>query len=327
MKVRLALIMVLFSTAVPAFADAGSRVDLNWPQIIAFATHQNNYSGTFVYQHGGHMETARITHISDQSGEHEMLESLDGPRREFIRNNNEVWWYLGDHKAVPVERQYSGKNFPVLLPEQLSALTENYLIHTTEQARIAGFDTQAIVFQPKDTLRYTHKMWAHKDSGLLLKAVVLNERNQIVEQYTFIQLKIGSDIERIPMVPVPDQSAASLEQQSNFATSSETNTQANMGDWKVVSVPTGFKKIMEMRRPLNGNKTAVIHFVFSDGLAGISVFIETLGNNFGKKLGLSSRGAIHIYRKIKGDYLITVVGEVPPRTVMQVADSVRYKGQ
>jgi sigma-E factor negative regulatory protein RseB len=100
-----------------------------------------------------------------------------------------------------------------------------------------------------------------------------------------------------------------------------------MGDWKVVAVPTGFKKIMEMRRPLHGNKTAVIHFVFSDGLAGISVFIETLGNNFDKKIGLSSRGAIHVYRKIKDDYLVTVVGEVPPRTVMQIADSVRYKGQ
>jgi sigma-E factor negative regulatory protein RseB len=62
-------------------------------------------------------------------------------------------------------------------------------------------------------------------------------------------------------------------------------------------------------------------------LAGISVFIETLGNYFNRKLGLSSRGAIHVYSKMKGDYLVTVVGEVPPRTVMQVADSVRYKGQ
>ena len=325
MKAKFALIMVLFFTAVSAFADTGSRVDLDWPQIIAFATHQTDYSGTFVYQYGGHMETARITHISDHSGEHEKLESLDGPRREFIRNNNEVWWYLGDHKALQVERQYSGKSFPALLPEQLTALNENYLIHTAEQARIAGFDTQAIVFQPKDTQRYTHKMWAHKDSGLLLKAVVLNERNQIVEQYTFIQLKIGGDIERTQVVP--DQSTASLEQQSRFATPSETSAQATMGDWKVVAVPTGFKKIMEMRRPLHGNKTAVIHFVFSDGLAGISVFIETLGKNFDKKLGLSSRGAIHVYSKIKDDYLVTVVGEVPPRTVMQVADSVRYKGQ
>ena len=325
MKAGFALIIVSFFTAVPAFADTGSRVDLDWPQIIAFATHQTDYSGTFIYQHGGHMETARITHISDQSGEHEKLENLDGPRREFIRNNKEIWWYLGDHKAVQMERPYSGKRFPALLLEQLSALNENYLIQTAEQARIAGFDTQAIVFQPKDTLRYSHKMWAHKSSGLLLKAVVLDGRKQIVEQYTFIQLEIGGDIE--PTQLMPRQSSAFLEQPSYSVTPSEASAQADMGDWKVVAVPTGFKKIMEMRRPLHGNKTAVIHFVFSDGLAGISVFIETLGNNFDKKIGLSSRGAIHVYRKIKDDYLVTVVGEVPPRTVMQIADSVRYKGQ
>ncbi|MEO6423224.1 MAG: MucB/RseB C-terminal domain-containing protein [Candidatus Nitrotoga sp.] len=323
MKVRFALIVALFFTVFPAFANTDRQVDLDWPQIIAFATHHTDYSGTFVYQHDGLMETARITHISDQNGEHEKFESLDGPRREFIRNNNEVWWYLGDHKAVQIERQYSGKSFPALLPEQLTALNENYLIHTAEQARIAGFDTQAIVFQPKDTLRYTHKMWAHRDSGLLLKAAVMDERKQMVEQYTFIQLKIGGDFERTSIMPI--QPTASLEQQSQFSKLSETSAQASTINWKVVAVPPGFKKIMEMRRPLHGKKTDVIHFVFSDGLAGISVFIENLGNNFDKKLGLSSRGAIHVYSKVKDDYLVTVVGEVPPRTVMQVADSVRYR--
>jgi sigma-E factor negative regulatory protein RseB len=324
MTVRFALIMVLFCAAVPAFAVADNQANMDWPQIIAFATHQTNYSGTFVYQYNGHMETARITHISDEKGRHEKLEYLDGPRREFVRNNNETWWSWGDRKATQVERQYNGNNFPALLPEQLSALSENYLIYTAEQARIAGFDTQTIIFQPKDTLRYAHKMWAHKDSGLLLKAVVLNEHKQPVEQYAFIHITIGGDIERTSISP--DQSIVT-EQPAQFPSPAETGGQASISDWRVVAVPPGFKKIMEMRRQFHNNKTAVIHYVFSDGLAGISVFIETLGNNFGKKLGLSNRGAVHIYRKIKGDYLVTVVGEVPPRTVMQVADSVRYKGQ
>lgn len=326
MKAIFALTVLLYFTAIPAFADIGRQVDLDWPQIIAFATHQTNYSGTFVYQRDGHMESARITHISDQSGEHEKLESMDGPHRAFIRNNDEVLRYSGDKETVQVEKQYGSKSFPALQPELLSALNENYLIHTAEQARISGFDTQAIVFQPKDTLRYTHKMWAHMYSGLLLKAAVLDERKEIVEQYTFIQLNIGgSEIKRTQMMPV--QSTASLEQQSHFAAPSETSEQAATSEWKVATVPTGFMKIMAKRRPLHGKKTDVIHFVFSDGLADISVFIETLGNNFDKKLGLSSRGAIHVYSKIKDNYLVTVVGEVPPLTVMQVADSVRHNGR
>ncbi|MBK8570109.1 MAG: hypothetical protein IPN81_09135 [Nitrosomonadales bacterium] len=94
------------------------------------------------------METARITHFRPERW-YEKLRNLEAYVVEFIRNNNEILWYLGDQKAVQVKRQYSGKSFPALLPEQLSALNENYFIHTGEQARIAGFDTQAIIFQLK----------------------------------------------------------------------------------------------------------------------------------------------------------------------------------
>jgi sigma-E factor negative regulatory protein RseB len=65
--------------------------------------------------------------------------------------------------------------------------------------------------------------------------------------------------------------------------------------------------------------------VFSDGLAGISVFIEAARNEQGSNAGLSSQGAINVYSRLNGDNLVTVVGEVPPRTVMQIADSVYYR--
>jgi sigma-E factor negative regulatory protein RseB len=68
--------------------------------------------------------------------------------------------------------------------------------------------------------------------------------------------------------------------------------------------------------------------VFSDGLAGISIFIENLSDNADVNPGLSSQGIIQIYSKaIDDEHLVTVVGEVPPQTVMQVADSVRYTGE
>jgi sigma-E factor negative regulatory protein RseB len=43
--------------------------------------------------------------------------------------------------------------------------------------------------------------------------------------------------------------------------------------------------------------------------------------------GLSEQGAAHVYNRIVGDNLVTAVGEVPPLTVIQVGDSVRYAGQ
>jgi sigma-E factor negative regulatory protein RseB len=67
--------------------------------------------------------------------------------------------------------------------------------------------------------------------------------------------------------------------------------------------------------------------VFSDGLASISIFVEALEGDQDDRPGLTSQGAIQVYRKVSGDYMLTVVGEVPPRTAMQVADSVRLGGR
>jgi len=62
-------------------------------------------------------------------------------------------------------------------------------------------------------------------------------------------------------------------------------------------------------------------------LAGISVFIEKTNGLTHLHSGLAGQGAVHVYNRIVGDALVTVVGEVPARTVIQIADSVRYAGQ
>lgn len=319
------LIVLLLATAHDAFADPLWQDELNWLKTMAFAAHQTDYSGTFVYQYGSHVETSRITHIVDRDGEHGRLESLDGARREIIRNNDQVLCYLGDSK-VKVEERQGARTFPALLPEQLSLLNENYLIKQVEEGRVAGFHAHAMIFQPKDNLRYTHKMWAHSDSGLLLKAEVLDERGRVIEQNTFTQLVIGGNIDRTWVVA--DKSDAALfTHKPHHVHLPKVEALTNTSGWQVDMLPAGFRKITEMRRPLRGKKTPVIQMVFSDGLASISVFIETPDSDEDDHPGLSSQGAMQVYRKIAGDYMVTVVGEVPPSTVMQVADSVRYGGQ
>lgn len=312
----------LLGAALPsAFADSSGQSELDWLKTMAFAAHQTDYSGTFIYQYGNHIETSRITHVTDQKGEYGRLEGLDGDQREIIQNNDQVWCYVRGRMVSVVNRQ-GRRGFPVLLPEQLSLLTENYRITPAEKMRIAGFETHAFLFQPRDNLRYTHKMWAHSDSGLLMKAAILDERGRVIEQYAFTQLTIGGDIDR-KWIVVGKSAAAFATQPSS---SPHTDEMDQSSGWQVQALPPGFKKTMEMRRPLGGKKMPVSHLVYSDGLAGISVFIENIADNPNIKSGLTSQGAIQIYSKVDGDHVITVVGEVPPHTMMQVADSVRYKG-
>ncbi|WP_049120896.1 MucB/RseB C-terminal domain-containing protein, partial [Burkholderia cenocepacia] len=64
--------------------------------------------------------------------------------------------------------------------------------------------------------------------------------------------------------------------------------------------------------------------VFTDGLATISVFIEPAEKNT-RKEGAGSTGATHVLVKRRGDYWITVLGEVPPATLQQFASAIEYK--
>ena len=93
--------------------------------------------------------------------------------------------------------------------------------------------------------------------------------------------------------------------------------------WTVRDFPPGFRKIMDMRRTKQGGRV-VTHMVYSDGMAAVSIFIESMpGRNV--KEGLSRQGAINIYRRTVGDNLVTVLGETPAATVIQIGNSVVFE--
>jgi len=303
-------------------AEGQSKLD--WLKTIAFAGHQTDYSGVFIYQYGSHVETSRIAHVTTTESEYERLESLDGPKREIIRHHGQVWCY-SNHKMVQMDSHQAKGSFPSLLPDQISRLSENYQVKDAGTGRVAGYNTQIILFQPKDNLRYVHKIWVHTDSGLLLKSEVLNDRDQVVEQYTFTELKIGAGVDR-SWIASSSALGATISGKEKQPLNMAGGKPFNSG-WVVDFLPPGFKKTMEILRPMHGKHAPVTQLVFSDGLSAISVFIEPADSDDDDNDGLSNRGAVNLYHKVVNKTLLNVVGEVPPLTVMQVLDSVRYNGK
>ena len=149
---------------------------LSWLGRISSAGQRLNYVGTFVYQSGGHVETSRIAHRVDADGEHERLEVLDGSPREIIRRGNEVHCVLPDERTVIIDEAGGRRAFPARLPASLSGLAESYRIRKGEVSRVAGFEAQALVLEPKDDLRYGHTLWAEMQTGLLLKSRMVTRR-------------------------------------------------------------------------------------------------------------------------------------------------------
>lgn len=309
--------------AVQAAADPLPQDDaLQILERIATAARTLNYTGTFVYQHGERVETSRIVHFVDDDGEHEKLETLDGPRREIIRNNDEVLCYYPDAKVVRSQQRVVQRSFPALLPEQLVSITRYYTVREGPSERVAGFESRAVILEPKDGMRYGHKLWAETGSGLLLKARTLNEARQVVEQFAFTQLNIGSGITR-EMVSPTYEAAALGWRQDRF--SHVMPSQSDTG-WAVRDFPPGFRKVMEMQRTKSGGLVTVTHMVYSDGMAAVSIFIESRSGRAVNE-GLTRQGAINIYRRSMGDKVVTVLGEAPEVTVKQIGDSVFLQEQ
>ena len=298
-------------------ADTGETPDaMAWLKKIAAASRRVNYSGTFVYLHGNQVDTSRITHFANASGEYEKLETLDGPRREIVRNNDNVTCYLPDTKTIVIEKR-AANHFPALLPEQLSGITGNYAVKKGGQDRVAGFDCQVIALEPRDDLRYGHQFCAELATGLPLRARIYSDKNEMVESFAFTQLIIGNAVGKDML-------------KSRFAGKSQTwrvdksalekkESSADTG-WVLKNLPAGFKKLTEMRRSIAGHSTQVSHIVYSDGLAAVSAFIEPMPKT-PPPAGPTYQGAINIYVKSQADQMVTVVGEAPARTVKQIAES------
>ena len=293
-----------------------------WLKKIAAASRQLNYAGTFVYQHGRQVESSRIAHMSDASGEYEKLETLDGPPREIIRNNENVTCYVPDNKTVIIEKRTS-RQFPALLPEQLNGITDNYVINKGGQERVAGYDCQVIALEPKDNLRYGHKYCAELGSGLALRSRTYNEKGEMVDLFVFTQLTIGSGVTREMLKS--RFAAISQGWQVDRAALDLRETAAD-SRWEYKSPLAGFRKLTEMKRSIPGRASPVSHIVYSDGLAAVSVFLEPLPKS-PPAAGATYQGAVNMYVKSSGDQMVTVVGEAPAGTVKQIAESFTAKSR
>jgi sigma-E factor negative regulatory protein RseB len=320
-KASLAALLFFGTSAFVAAAQTTTPAEgMHLVRQMADAARQLNYSGTFVYRHGSQIETSRIWHLTDASGDYERLETLDGPRREIVRNNEEVTCFYPAAKTAKMERWTPGRRFPAVGSEQLAAVVANYTVRKGPIDRVAGYDCQLAILEPRDNLRYGHAFCAELKTGLPLRAKTFNERNETVELFAFTQVQIGGDIPREKLQPSYDTSAPGWKvEPSELGPNAETSL-----PWTVVNPPAGFRKVLELTRKIQGKSTSQL--VFSDGIAAVSVFLEPSVAGTRAAQELTHQGAINIFIRPQAGYTITALGEAPAATVMQFGNSVVLRG-
>ncbi|MFN3884430.1 MAG: MucB/RseB C-terminal domain-containing protein [Rhodocyclaceae bacterium] len=322
----LGLIVAGFSPLAQGQAVTIQTEGLQWLQRISKAAETLSYSGTFVYRSGNRSETSRIVHLASQGRQREKLEVLDGSPREVIRQDDEVSCYLPENRLLIIEQRSMGRNFPALLADGLGNLHDHYLIRTGGSDRVAGFDSLTIRLEPRDEWRYGHRLWVDLASGLLLRADIVDARDTVLESMAFTDLHIGEPISPEALKPRYE-AAAKNDWRIRRARLSDLRDDT---PWVFRSELPGFRKRTALRRVF-GNEdkdAAMLHWVFSDGLAAFSVFISPLTSPQERgEESFRTMGALSVAKRVLERHQIVVMGDLPPAAIQHFAAGIGVRGK
>ena len=207
-------------------------------------------------------------------------------------------------------------------------IPERYQLRLGSEGRVAGRLVQLVNVIPVDRARYGYQLGLDKETGLLLKTVMLNRTGKALEVFEFVDIAIGGPLSKEDFVPAKgvNWSETTISEHSNLTSIiSKPNNEPPSAEfgWTAKWLPQGFDLAENGVRRVDG--VEVNAQVYSDGLAAFTVFMEKLehvvdienSKQRGATIALSRRLA-----KPNEHYLVTVVGEVPMETAMQVAASI-----
>jgi len=283
-----ALLALYFSAHVNAAEPTSPS---QWLEKMSSALQKLNYQGVFIYRRAEDLAAMKVTHVADEQGTREMLETLTGEARREIRTTPA-------NSADDVG--------------QLANIDHYYSLELLGNDRAAGRVTQLISVTPKDEYRYGYRLWLDQVTGLLLKSDLLDQKGEVLEQVMFTSLELLQ----------PEQVADALGLSGSSVAPDSTTVPGpatSKNNWVVGTLPKGFVLMSAHSDSLN---SAFDHSVYSDGLASVSVFIERAKSEGDAFVGVSQMGAVSAFGNVDAGYQITVVGDVPEVTVTTIGQSI-----
>ena len=294
-----------------------------------------SYEGILVYSHQNRMETLRIQQRVVDGRVQAVLESLNGQPRLIQQDGPQVVCRLSGEHLIAVAQRALGQRTPSGQPLKARDLAPHYLVQSQGQTRVAGRQTQIMAIIPGDDLRYGYRFYLDTETGLPLKMDLLDADSALIEQIMFTSLTLEPSAPRpasATPAPLSPPSAAGDSPEATrgappeaapvaadpLAPSTNNPVAANnpvLAAWTFRGLPPGFNLALTERIP-DAAGNLMEHFIISDGLATISVYVESAAQE--GLSGASRIGAIHAQGGKIAGHQVTVVGEAPARTIAAV---------
>jgi sigma-E factor negative regulatory protein RseB len=310
--------------ALAAAASAIAQEPRQWLERMNQALTSRNYDGVFAHWQDGRVEMLRIIHRNLNGRITERLASLDGSGREFIRNGAELSCYLPDKRTVLVSHSESSASLLTSIPAIDGKTAGFYDITDVMRTRVNRRNTRVIAVTPRDEFRYGYRLWIDESTSMPLKTQLCDAHGRVIEQVVFANLELAN---RIPDAAFrPDVATDGFQWVRNDATPAVSAGLPNLSAlWSALRLPPGFRMTVRSAQLLPGAHDPVAHLVFTDGLASVSVFVESgfaTPADQQTVAGVASVGSASAFTTVIDGHKVTAVGEVPPNTVRFIATSV-----
>ena len=292
--------MGIFLVSVSAQASA-SEVGASLLMKMNDALHRMNYSGTLVHIKGEDVNTLQVSHVVEGGVEKEIITSLNGTKN-----------------AVSNERT----SFSLAkVPQSIESMRKVYSLDVGAVKKVAMRECQIVVARPKDKMRYLQKYCIDKKTGLPLSYSLINNKHKAVERFTFTQVEIEASSDE----SLVEQAALIL----NVPPETIQAGGAPADDWEISKLPKGFyfgqSPMSQNAEVQKGEDTD--HFILTDGLSSVSVFISPITTVQPKVASAINSGALNVLTSQKNNHRITLVGEVPRATMQSIFENLKYIGK
>lgn len=282
-----------------------------WLERLHEASRNWAYTGTFVVSADGEMAASRIWHICDGSQQLERIDSLTGPQRTTVRRNDEVLTLLPDAQLAWRETRDAFRLFPDFLRQPGQQIASYYQARNGGTDRVAGHEASLVEFLPRDDWRFAYRVWSEKRTGLVIKLQTLGATGEVLEQVAFTELQLDAPLRMAAL-----ERLMSPPKDYRLKEPTVRKTTAEAEGWRLKAGVPGFQSVScQVQLPAKAGMPAMMQWVFSDGMASVSLFVETFDPQRHTKEKAVASGATHSLTRRLDSHWVTALGEVPPKTL------------
>lgn len=285
-----------------------------WLDAMVDAMQHLNYQATVVYSRDNRIRLFKLAHQVRDGVIYEHLHSLSDPMRKVVRKADKISCYFPERKTL-VEYHHRSDSLFASLPSRWKGQDKFYRLELGGTGHMVSRPSREILIRPLDDYRYGRRLWIDTETHLPLKLELLDQQDNVLESLAVTDLKVGAEIQ-------PESDDHSHEGWTILDRKEEEPQQR----WRLTRLPEGFRELRRSRRldPVEG--MPVDHVLISDGVATVSVYIKENDGHAFNPTNLK-RGGVSVYRRITDGYVITVVGDVPVRTVRMIGQGLELKNE